>query len=243
MTFQKRILLVLVATTACCALGCESLTTGSSAGKKKKKDSGSWFTFKKKEYQVPQSMTVTWSNDILTLAGKPPTRGFGGRFFFYNEKTQAIPVDGDLIVYGFDDTFRKHNGEDLGQAEKRFRFTSEQFTTHFSESELGASYSVWIPWDEAERLFKPSTPIAVKSPTWVFSYSLSRSLSLSLSLSSYISLSIYLSISISLFPSIPFVRGCYFCISVFNIINKIAFNSLIALTRGGPGNFYNSVPL
>ena len=149
MTFQKRILLVLVATTACCALGCESFTTGSSASKKKKKDSGSWFSFKKKEYQVPQSMTVTWSNDILTLAGKPPTRGFGGRFFFYNEKTQAIPVDGDLIVYGFDDTFRKHNGEDLGQAEKRFRFTSEQFTTHFSESELGASYSVWIPWDEA----------------------------------------------------------------------------------------------
>ena len=94
-------------------------------------------------------MTVTWSNDILTLAGKPPTRGFGGRFFFYNEKTQAIPVDGDLVVYGFDDTFRKHNSEDLGQAEKRFRFTSEQFTTHFSESELGASYSVWIPWDEA----------------------------------------------------------------------------------------------
>lgn len=149
MNMKKRMFLALVATATCCTVGCESFMTGSAASKKKKKDSGSWFSFKKKEYQIPQSMNVTWSNDILTLAGKPPTRGFGGRFFFYNEKNQAIPVDGDLVVYGFDDTFTKHDSEDLGQADKRFRFTSEQFTTHFSESELGASYSVWIPWDEA----------------------------------------------------------------------------------------------
>ncbi len=129
-------------------IGCESLTTDSGASKKKKKDS-SWFSFKKKEYQVPQSMTVTWSHDILTLPGKAATRGFGGRFYFYNEKSQSIPVDGDLVVYGFDDTNKLQTTEDLSQATKRFRFTAEQFTTHFSEGELGASYSVWIPWDEA----------------------------------------------------------------------------------------------
>jgi hypothetical protein len=130
-------------------VGCESFTTGTNPAKKKKKDASSWFTFKKKEYQIPQSMNVTWTHDVLTLAGKPPTRGFGGRFYFYNEKTQAIPVDGDLVVYGFDDTLKKHSAEDLSQADKRFRFTAEQFTTHFSEGQLGASYSVWIPWDEA----------------------------------------------------------------------------------------------
>ena len=129
-------------------LGCETMTSDSAASKKKKKDS-SWFSFKKKEYQVPQSMTATWSHDILTLPGKAPTRGFGGRFYFYNEKTQAIPVDGDLVVYGFDDTNKQQSTEDLSQANKRFRFTAEQFTTHFTEGELGASYSVWIPWDEA----------------------------------------------------------------------------------------------
>lgn len=130
------------------SVGCESLTTDSAASKKKKKDS-SWFSFKKKEYQTPQSMTVTWTHDILTLPGKAATRGFGGRFYFYNEKTQAIPVDGDLVVYGFDDTHKQKPTEDLNQASKRFRFTAEQFTTHFTEGELGASYSVWIPWDEA----------------------------------------------------------------------------------------------
>ena len=128
--------------------GCESLTTDSAASKKKKKDS-SWFSFKKKEYQNPQSVTVTWSHDILTLPGKAVTRGFGGRFYFYNEKTQAIQVDGDLVVYGFDDTNKEQSNEDLRQATKCFRFTAEQLKTHFTEGELGASYSVWIPWDQA----------------------------------------------------------------------------------------------
>ncbi len=129
-------------------VGCETLTTDAVTSKKKKKDS-SWFSIKKKEYQTPQSMNVTWSHDILTLPGKAATRGFGGRFYFYDEKNKAIPVEGDMVVYGFDDTNKQQTTEDLSQATKRFRFTAEQFTTHFTEGELGPSYSVWIPWDEA----------------------------------------------------------------------------------------------
>lgn len=94
-------------------------------------------------------MNVTWTHDIYTAEGKPPTRGFGGRIYFYNEKSQAIPVEGELTVYGFDDTHRDHSGMSVESADKRFRFTPEQFTKHFSESQLGASYSVWIPWDLA----------------------------------------------------------------------------------------------
>lgn len=130
-----------------CCTGCASLTGESSKGKKKKDSSWSWFS--KKEYQVPQSMNVTWTHDIFTGEGKLPTRGFGGRIYFYNEKSQAIPVEGELTVYGFDDTHRDHSGMSVESADKRFRFTPEQFTKHFSEGQLGASYSVWIPWDVA----------------------------------------------------------------------------------------------
>lgn len=127
--------------------GCSTLT-GSKDTKNSKKEA-SWSLFKKKDYQVPQSINVTWTYDIFTKEGKPPTRGFGGRLYFYNEKSQAIPVEGELTVYGFDDTNRSHDGSSIESADKRFRFTAEQFTTHFSESELGASYSIWIPWDAA----------------------------------------------------------------------------------------------
>ena len=134
--------LLMIATT-----GCSTLTTAKNTKNSKKESS--WSLFKKKEYQVPQSINVTWTYDIFTKEGKPPTRGFGGRLYFYNEKSQAIPVEGELTIYGFDDTNRSHDGSSIESADKRFRFTAEQFTTHFSESELGASYSIWIPWDAA----------------------------------------------------------------------------------------------
>ncbi|AMV30942.1 hypothetical protein VN12_02425 [Pirellula sp. SH-Sr6A] len=128
--------------------GCASLTNDSKSTKKKDDDK-SWFSFKKKEYQIPQAMNVVWTYDILTIPGKAPTRGFGGRFYFYNEKTQAIPVDGELMVYGFDDSFGVQERPELSSATKRYKFTAEQLTSHFSEGQLGASYSVWIPWDAA----------------------------------------------------------------------------------------------
>jgi hypothetical protein len=126
--------------------GCSSLTGDTSKGKKK---DSTWPWMKKKEYQIPQSVNVTWTHDIFTAEGKPPTRGFGGRLYFYNERSQAIPVEGELTVFGFDDTQRDHSGMEIESADKRFKFTAEQFTRHFSESELGASYSIWIPWDAA----------------------------------------------------------------------------------------------
>ncbi len=103
----------------------------------------------KKEYQKPESLAVIWSPDILTMPGKAPTRGFGGRVYFYNNKTQAIPVEGELVVHGYRGTERPGQSEQIS-ADKTFGFTAEQLTGHFSPSELGASYSIWIPWDAAD---------------------------------------------------------------------------------------------
>lgn len=99
---------------------------------------------KDSEYQTPKRMVAIWTPDILTQPGKPPTRGFGGRFYFYNEKSQAIPVEGQLVVFAYDDSQPKHPD---GNPDRKYAFTPEQFKTHFSTSDLGASYSVWIPWD------------------------------------------------------------------------------------------------
>lgn len=96
------------------------------------------------KYGHPARMVVIWSPDILSVAGKPPTRGFGGRIYFYNSQNQTIPVEGQLMVFGYDDT-----DSDTASVEptKRFAFTPEQFSQHFSATEIGASYSVWVPWD------------------------------------------------------------------------------------------------
>ncbi len=133
--------------------GCASLTDPSAAKKGKKKEGWSWF--KKKEYQEPKSLVAIWTEDTFAQPGKPMTRGFGGRLYFYNEKSQAIPVDGELVVYGYEEDPSKPSSgtwpseAELAATSKKFGFTAEQFTQHFAESELGASYSVWIPWDAA----------------------------------------------------------------------------------------------
>ncbi len=93
-------------------------------------------------YPNPARMATTWTPDTLLQAGRTPTRGFGGRLFFYDEKTHAVPVDGELTVHAFSEPTDGSKGE-----VKRYVFTAEQFTSHFSQTDLGASYSIWIPWD------------------------------------------------------------------------------------------------
>ena len=97
------------------------------------------------KYQAPVKMAVLWTPAMFNKPGHEATRGFGGRFYFYNSKNEAIAVQGQLVVYCFDDT---NKSNDHKQADKRVAFTPEQFTNHFSPTELGASYSVWVPWDK-----------------------------------------------------------------------------------------------
>ncbi len=173
MNLTKTLQCIALLLIACHTIGCASMFD-SSASKNKSKDKKkeSWSLFKKKEYQEPRSLVSTWTEDTLIQPGKPVTRGFGGRFYFYNDRSQVIPVDGELVVYGFEDEKAPETHHLTGmmqvspspsdqpsnvpvgnmpvvEADKKFRFTAEQFTQHFSQGDLGASYSVWIPWDAA----------------------------------------------------------------------------------------------
>ncbi|GAA5504741.1 hypothetical protein [Novipirellula caenicola] len=141
----------------CSTVGC--ITVGPD-GKRVTKPGGSLadkMPWAKKKDEVPEpypnpvKMAVTWTPDTLVQTNRTPTRGFGGRIFFYNEKSHAVPVEGTLVIHGFDE-----NAETSDKATKRFEFTPEQFTRHFSQCDLGASYSIWVPWDavggEARRI-------------------------------------------------------------------------------------------
>ncbi len=139
MKIQLHVTLCTLLATLVVANGCASVPSMSSIGKKmpwsKKKD-------EPKPYPNPTRMATTWIPDTLVQTGRTPTRGFGGRVFFYDEKTKAVPVDGELTVHAFAEMPDGSQGD-----VKRYHFTAEQFTQHFSQTDLGASYSVWIPWD------------------------------------------------------------------------------------------------
>jgi len=94
---------------------------------------------------TPEKVMAMWKDTVLYQPNRPPTRGFGGRLMFYDSKDdQPIKVDGSLVVYAFDETNR---GLHDVKPDRKFVFTSEQLAKHYSKSDLGHSYSVWLPWD------------------------------------------------------------------------------------------------
>lgn len=142
---------VAASTIASAGLGCVSGPSNDLFSKKPTSEEGSFldsipFVGKKDKtpepYPNPVKLAVTWTPDTIIQTGQTPTRGFGGRIFFYDEKSKSVPVEGTLVVHGFDDS-SEHDANNA----KRFEFTPEQFTRHFSQGDLGASYSIWIPWD------------------------------------------------------------------------------------------------
>jgi hypothetical protein len=96
--------------------------------------------------QTPSRIADVWSDTVLYQPGQRGVRGFGGRVMFYGEDgLKSMVVDGTFTVLAFDDT-----GKDTseGAAEKKYVFLPEQLPQHYSKSELGHSYSFWLPWDE-----------------------------------------------------------------------------------------------
>lgn len=93
---------------------------------------------------LPARMAVVWTEAMLNNPGQPAVRGFGGRVYFYNDRGQAVTAKGQLAVYGFDDS-RQDQASRV--PEKKFIFTDEQLAQHLSQSSLGPSYNVWVPWD------------------------------------------------------------------------------------------------
>ncbi|MCC6493011.1 MAG: hypothetical protein IT424_08315 [Pirellulales bacterium] len=99
----------------------------------------------KPEPQIPTRVVATWADTTLTKAGEQPLRGFGGRLsFFGRESEDPVRVEGQLVVYAFDETSRPTHET---QPTRRYIFPADEFLRHESASSLGPSYSFWLPWD------------------------------------------------------------------------------------------------
>lgn len=96
--------------------------------------------------QVPTRMTDFWTDTVLYQPGLPGVRGFGGRIMFYNDSGETpIMVEGTLTVFAYDES---RGQVSYSAPDKKYIFTPEQLPKHYSKSELGPSYSFWLPWDE-----------------------------------------------------------------------------------------------
>lgn len=133
---RRHVWLLVGSLLSCIVIGCAPFKASSPKN---------WLS-KKEEPQVPLRITAFWTDTILSQAGLPGVSGFGARVFFYGKDEETpVLVDGSLTVYGYDDTV----GDDESLPARKFVFPAEYLKRHYSKSDLGHSYSVWIPWQEA----------------------------------------------------------------------------------------------
>lgn len=112
--------------------------------------------------EIPNSMVSTWTDTVLQRPGKAPQRGFGGRLLFFKEDSKdPVRVDGQLVVYAFDESDRKPHET---HPTRKYVFPAKEFAEHESNSQLGPSYSVWLPWDEVGGKVKQISLIARFEP-------------------------------------------------------------------------------
>jgi hypothetical protein len=91
-------------------------------------------------------MLATWTDAVSHNPARPPQRGFGGRLMFFEAQSdKPVKVEGDLVVYAFDEEGRDPSNN---KPDRKFVFPAETLESLYSESKIGHSYSVWIPWDE-----------------------------------------------------------------------------------------------
>lgn len=95
----------------------------------------------------PTSVVALWTDTVKYQPNQLPQRGFGGRLMFYEKnKKDPVKVEGTLVVYAFEE---RSGVSDKVRPDRKYVFTKEQLARHYSESKIGHSYSVWLPWDVA----------------------------------------------------------------------------------------------
>ncbi len=97
---------------------------------------------------VPKQVVAIWSDALYEQPGRPSVRGFGGRVYFYNAQNETIPVEGQLVIYAYDDSERSEREERSRVPDRKFVFRPDQLESQYSPTDLGPSYNIWLPWDE-----------------------------------------------------------------------------------------------
>lgn len=130
-----------------------TVTASGCAGKSNKWKFASWdvkravgLKSEKPDPVTPHRMVATWTDTTLSTMGQKTQRGFGGKLMFFKRDSEdPVRVEGNLVVYAFDETDRPDHET---QPTRRYVFPMDQFVLHESDSTLGPAYSFWLPWDE-----------------------------------------------------------------------------------------------
>ena len=105
----------------------------------------------------PSRLAVIWTEKVLDVPSAEPVRGYSGRVYFYDTNDQPVRVEGELTIYGYNDS-KEYRSE---IADTKYVFPAEKFHSHYQESEIGPAYSIWVPWENPDGFRKSITLVPV----------------------------------------------------------------------------------
>ncbi len=110
------------------------------------RDNIPWGTGKDGKFDSPMQVVPFWTTGVQNQGDRQGLRGLGGRLYFYGKSpNKPVKVKGTLVIYAFDEKGRDPRNM---VPDRKYVFTPDQFQNKFSKTDLGPSYSVWLPWDE-----------------------------------------------------------------------------------------------
>ena len=96
--------------------------------------------------QPPLRIVGSWADAVRHTPGQSSERGFGGRISFFGRTSdESLKVDGQLVVYAFDEEGRSPTDN---RPTRRYVFPRALIDKHRTDSETGPFYSFWLPWDD-----------------------------------------------------------------------------------------------
>lgn len=101
--------------------------------------------------EIDQAVKVNavWSEAVMHRQGEKPKRGFGARVFFYpSERPDADPIKakGQLEIYVYEEENRNLHDP---KPDRKFVFPAEELAKRHSKDDLGHSYNIFVPYDDA----------------------------------------------------------------------------------------------
>ena len=125
--------------------GCKSVNLINTDIKETKNNAPWWKKDDLPPVERPAKIVAIWANSVFNEPGMGPTRGLGGRVYFYNAKHKPVRVDGELTVFLYDDT--SEGDREKQEATRRVTFSADEVAEKYTPTEFGPSYSFWLPWD------------------------------------------------------------------------------------------------
>lgn len=108
-----------------------------------------WMPGKDGDVDQAVRLNAVWTEAVMHRQGETPKRGVGARVFFYpvhNPEADPIKAKGQLEIYVYEEEGRDMNDP---KPDRKFVFPAEEIAKRHVKDDLGHSYNIFVPYDDA----------------------------------------------------------------------------------------------